>query len=279
MKAGLTAAIERATGGRVASTGPVGGGSTSHGLSVTLDDGGRLFAKYTPGAPTGLFRGEAAGLAWLAEPGSVRVPEVMTVDDDWLVLEWIDEGPRGAATDEELGRGLARMHRAGALGFGAPWPGFAGSVPVPNEPLDDWPAFLSERRLLPVARAAALPPEMLRRLDVLIPRLPELLGPPEPPSRLHGDLWAGNHMTDAEGRPVLIDCDAYGGHREVDIAMMLLFGGFGDRVLAAYDEEFPLAPGWRERVELNQLLPLLVHCAMLGGSWFARTDDLLRALA
>jgi len=279
VNAELTSAIEQATGARVAGSVAVGGGSTSTGVAVTLADGRRLFAKHTPGAPPGLFRGEASGLAWLAEPGSVRVPAVVAVDDDWLVLEWIDEGPRSADSDEQLGRGLARMHRAGADAFGAPWPGFAGSVPVPNEPLDDWPSFLAERRLTPIARAAGLPGEMMRRLDALIPRLPDMLGPTEPPSRLHGDLWAGNHMTDAEGRPVLIDCDAYGGHREVDIGMMLLFGGFGERVLAAYDEEFPLAPGWRERVELNQLLPLLVHCAMLGGSWFARTDGLLRSLS
>jgi len=279
VNAELTSAIEQATGARVAGSVAVGGGSTSTGVAVTLADGRRLFAKHTPGAPPGLFRGEASGLAWLAEPGSVRVPAVVAVDDDWLVLEWIDEGPRSADSDEQLGRGLARMHRAGADAFGAPWPGFAGSVPVPNEPLDDWPSFLAERRLIPIAHAAGLPDEMMRRLDALIPRLPDVLGPAEPPSRLHGDLWAGNHMTDTEGRPVLIDCDAYGGHREVDIGMMLLFGGFGERVLAAYDEEFPLAPGWRERVELNQLLPLLVHCAMLGGSWFARTDGLLRSLS
>jgi len=279
VNAELTSAIEQATGARVAGSVAVGGGSTSTGVAVTLADGRRLFAKHTPGAPPGLFRGEASGLAWLAEPGSVRVPAVVAVDDDWLVLEWIDEGPRSADSDEQLGRGLARMHRAGADAFGAPWPGFAGSVPVPNEPLDDWPSFLAERRLIPIAHAAGLPDEMMRRLDALIPRLPDVLGPAEPPSRLHGDLWAGNHMTDTEGRPVLIDCDAYGGHREVDIGMMLLFGGFGERVLAAYDEEFPLAPGWRERVELNQLLPLLVHCAMLGGSWFARTDGVLRSLS
>ena len=276
MNADLTTAIEQATGARVTSTDRVGGGSTSTGLAVTLDDDRRLFAKHTPGALPGLFRSEAAGLQWLAEPGSVRVPAVVAVGDDWLVLEWIDEGSRSAATDEQLGRAIARMHRAGADAFGAPWPGFAGSVPVPNEPGSDWPSFLAERRLLPIAQAASLPSEMMHRLEALIPRLPDLLGPPEPPSRLHGDLWAGNHMTDANGRPVLIDCDAYGGHREVDIAMMLLFGGFGDRVIAAYDEEFPLAPGWRDRVELNQLLPLLVHCAMLGGSWFARTDAVLR---
>ncbi|MBM3664272.1 MAG: fructosamine kinase family protein [Actinobacteria bacterium] len=279
MNAGLASAIEQATGTQVAGTSPMGGGSTSTGLAVTLAPGERLFAKHTPGAPAGMFRGEAEGLAWLAEPGCVRVPAVVTVDDDWLVLEWIDEGARSAASDEALGRGIARMHRAGAAAFGAPWPGFAGSVPVPNDPRDDWPTFLAERRLLPIADAARLPTDMRRRLDAVLPRLPDLLGPAEPPSRLHGDLWAGNHMTDARGRPVLIDCDAYGGHREIDIGMMLLFGGFGDRVIAAYDEEYPLAPGWQDRVELNQLLPLLVHCAMLGSGWFARANAVLQSVS
>lgn len=272
-------AIAHLAGSQVHTTTRVPGGSTSDALRLDLIDGRSLFVKHTRNAPHGLFRAEADGLAWLAAPGSVRVPGVVAVDGDWIALEWIDHGERTAATDEALGRGIARMHRAGADAFGAPWEGFAGSVPVPNDPAGDWPAFLAERRLIPLAHAAALPVETLRRLDDVLARLPDLLGPPEPPARLHGDLWAGNHLTDCEGRPVLIDCDAYGGHREVDIAMMLLFGGFGDRVIAAYDEEFPLAAGWRDRVAVNQLLPLLVHCAMLGPAWFTRTDDLLRAIA
>lgn len=271
--------IARLAGADVHTTRRVPGGSTSDAVRMDLLDGRSVFVKHTRNAPRGMFRAEAEGLAWLAAPGSVDVPAVIAVDSDWIALEWIEQGDRTPATDEALGRGLARMHRAGADAFGAPWPGFAGSVPVPNEPLDDWPAFLAERRLIPVAHAAGLPVQMLRRLDDVLARLPDLLGPPEPPSRLHGDLWAGNHMTRMDGRPVLIDCDAYGGHREVDLAMMLLFGGFGDRVIAAYDEEFPLAPGWRDRVEVNQLLPLLVHCAMLGAAWHDRTDDVLKSLA
>ncbi len=271
--------IGRLARAEVHTTHRVSGGSTSDAVRMDLVDGRSVFVKHTRNAPRGLFRAEAEGLSWLAQPGSVHAPDVIGVDDDWIALEWIDQGDRTPATDEALGRGIARMHRAGADTFGAPWAGFAGSVPVPNAPADDWPTFLAERRLIPIAHAAALPADMLRRLDDVLARLPDLVGPREPPARLHGDLWAGNHMTDANGRPVLIDCDAYGGHREVDLAMMLLFGGYGDRVVAAYEEEFPLDPDWRDRVEFNQLLPLLVHCAMLGGSWVARTDEVLRNLA
>jgi fructosamine-3-kinase len=272
-------AVAQAVGAAVTAVHTVPGGDTCDAQRVDLADGRSLFVKHRAGAPTGMFAAEAAGLRWLAQPDALRVADVVGVGDDWLALEWIVQGQRTPATDELLGRGIARIHRAGAEEFGAPWPGFAGSVPVPNDPADDWPTFLAARRLLPIAQAAALPGDMMRRLDVVVARLPDLLGPAEAPARLHGDLWAGNHMTDADGCPVLIDCDAYGGHREVDLAMMLLFSGYGENVIAAYDEEFPLAPEWRDRVLVNQVLPLLVHCAMLGAGWFARTDAVLRELS
>jgi fructosamine-3-kinase len=103
-------------------------------------------------------------------------------------------------------------------------------------------------------------------------RLPELVGPREPPARLHGDLWAGNVLAGADGRPWLIDPAAYGGHREVDLAMLRLFGAPSERVLDAYHEHSPLADGWRERVELYQLLPLLVHALLFGGSYVAAAE-------
>ncbi|HXW59663.1 MAG TPA: fructosamine kinase family protein, partial [Solirubrobacteraceae bacterium] len=100
-------------------------------------------------------------------------------------------------------------------------------------------------------------------------RMGELAGPPEPPARLHGDLWSGNVMADARGQPVLIDPSAYGGHREVDLAMLRLFGAPSERVFRAYDDVAPLAAGWRERVELYQLLTLLVHALLFGSSYVA----------
>ena len=100
----------------------------------------------------------------------------------------------------------------------------------------------------------------------------ELTGPTEPPARLHGDLWSGNVMADSDGRPVLIDPSAYGGHREVDLAMLRLFGAPSERVFDAYDEVSPLADGWRDRVELYQLLPLLVHALLFGGSYCAAAE-------
>jgi fructosamine-3-kinase len=272
-------AIARAAGAAVTSQRAVPGGDICQAMRVDLADGRSLFVKHRAGGPAGMFRPEAEGLRWLGQPGALRVPGVVAVGEDWLALEWITEGAPGAGTDEALGRGLARIHRAGAPAFGAAWPGFIGPLALPNDPRDDWPSFLGECRLLPLGRAAGLDAGAMRDLHRLVARLPGLTGPPEPPARLHGDLWSGNRMTDASGAPVLVDPAAMGGHREVDLAMMRLFGGFGDRVFAAYDEEYPLAPGWRERVELNQLIPLLVHVALFGGGYLPRVRGVLRGLA
>jgi fructosamine-3-kinase len=272
-------AIAHATGSAVASQRAVAGGDICQAMRVDLADGRELFVKHRAGAPAGMFRSEAAGLSWLGQPGVLRVPGVVAVGDDWLALEWITAGAPGAGTDEALGRGLARIHRAGAPAFGADWPGFIGPLALPNDPRDDWPTFLGECRLIPLGRAAGLDAGAMRDLERVVARLPGLTGPPEPPARLHGDLWSGNRMTDASGAPVLVDPAAMGGHREVDLAMMRLFGGFGDRVFAAYDEEYPLAPGWHERVELNQLIPLLVHAALFGGGYVPRVRGVLRGLA
>ncbi len=105
-------------------------------------------------------------------------------------------------------------------------------------------------------------------------KIAELTGPPEPPARLHGDLWGGNVMADAEGRPWLIDPSAYGGHREVDLAMLRLFGAPSERVFAAYAEVAPLPEGWEDRVQLWQLLPLLVHAVLFGGSYRAAAEQI-----
>ncbi|MDQ4049349.1 MAG: fructosamine kinase family protein, partial [Actinomycetota bacterium] len=186
-------------------------------------------------------------------------------------LEWIEEGRLDPAGEEELGRGLAGMHRAGAETFGGESALRLGPLTVPNEPADSWPEFYAERRLRPVAEQAeargSLPNGCMQSLDRVCERLEELAGPPEPPARLHGDLWSGNVLAGGDGRPYLIDPAAYGGHREVDLAMLRLFGGPSKRCFAAYGEAAPLADGHEERIPLWQLFPLLVHAALFGGGY------------
>ncbi|MGD9695080.1 MAG: fructosamine kinase family protein [Thermoleophilia bacterium] len=275
---GLAAAVAAAAGSQVAATAPVGGGDVSRALRVRLADGRDLFVKHRAGAPAGMYGAEAEGLAWLAGAGALRTPRVVAAVDEgpvpFIAMEWIERGAPAPDHDERLGRGLAALHLAGAPRFGLDRDNLIAVLPQPNGPAADWPEFYARRRLRPLARRAVddgtLPASVLSDLEALEARLPDLCGPPEPPSRLHGDLWSGNAIVDAAGLPVLIDPAVYGGHREVDLAMMRLFGGFSARVFAAYDEAHPPAPGHRDRVDLYQLYPLLVHVALFGGGYVGR---------
>jgi fructosamine-3-kinase len=255
----------------------IGGGDINEAFHVVLADGREAFVKTRSDVYPGEYAAEAAGLRWLAEPGAVRTPRVLDLDGHYLALEWIAPGRLDSDGAEELGRGLAATHAAGARRFG----GFGssdtdsvsgfGSLRLSNEPTADWPTFYAERRLRPLAKIArergAISASGIHAVERVCERISELTGPPEPPARLHGDLWSGNVMADAGGRPWLIDPSAYGGHREVDLAMLRLFGAPSERVFAAYEELAPLAGGWEERVDLYQLLPLLVHALLFGGSY------------
>ncbi len=268
-----------ATGARL-----LGGGDINEAWRVTLADGGTAFVKTRADAGPGEYVAEAEGLAWLAEPGGLRTPRVIELSEDYLALEWIEPGLLDAPGAEELGRGLAATHAAGAASFGDPRLGGSGagtasqfgSLRLSNEPTADWPSFYAERRLRPLASIAlergVLSDTGVRAVEQVCARITELAGPAEPPARLHGDLWGGNVMADTEGRPWLIDPSAYGGHREIDLAMLRLFGAPSERVFAAYAEVTPLTDGWKDRVQLWQLLPLLVHAVLFGGSYQAAAE-------
>jgi len=262
----------------------IGGGDINEAFRVTLADGREAFVKTRSETIPGEYAAEAAGLRWLAEPGLVRTPAVLELDEAYLALEWIEPGGLSAEGAEELGRALAGTHLAGAEQFGAP-PGVPpetgfGSLRLPNEPTADWPSFYAQRRLLPLARIArersSLSEAGARAVARVCERIGDLCGPPEPPSRLHGDLWGGNVMGGADGRAWLIDPSCYGGHREVDLAMLRLFGAPSQRIFDAYEEAAPLAAGAGDRVELYQLAPLLVHAALFGGSYGAAAERAAR---
>jgi fructosamine-3-kinase len=269
----LRTAVEAALGARVRHAARVHGGDVAIAFVLDLDDGRRVFAKTHPGAPPEFFTTEATGLQWLGEPDVVPVPDVLTVSDDppnHLVLEWIEEGHPHGDTETGLGRALADLHRAGAPAFGREDRRSTGSRGLPNEPCASWPEFYGTQRLLPLARLArrggALPEAAITALERLSRAL-QRFDTREPPARLHGDLWAGNRLVDASGRSWLIDPAAHGGHREFDLAMMRLFGGFGPDCFAAYEHTFPLVDGWEDRVPLHQIAPLVVHAIKFGGAY------------
>jgi len=270
-------AVRRATGSDLSSAEPVGGGDINEVRRVVLTDGQRCFLKFHPGADPEMFPAEAAGLTWLGEAAQLRVPEVVAVADPsrgdapFLLMELLESGARRQGFDQEVGTGLAALHRASPGGFGWDRDNFIGSLPQGNAARPSWPAFYREQRLLPqITRARSqglLSDRLVSDLDRLLDRLDEVCGPAEPAARLHGDLWGGNLHVGPDGGPVHIDPAVYGGHREVDLAMMRLFGGFSERVFESYAEAWPLAPGWKERIDLYQLYPLLVHVNLFGGSY------------
>jgi len=302
--AALADRIARLTGLPVREARIVGAQHGYQHLMVTLSGGRRAFVKAVlardptaspspdqgasaPGAAAAAFAAEANGLRWLAEANAVPVPEVLAVGPDALVISMISPGRATPEAAFGFGTDLARLHAAGADGFGAPWPGFIASLPLDNSRLSspespvDWAPWYAQRRLVPflsrAVDAGALRPGDARLVEAVIDRIGSLAGPAEPPSRIHGDCWAGNILW-AGGRGWLIDPAAHGGHRETDLAMLALFGAPGlDRILVGYNDTVPLAAGWRSRIPLHQLHPLLVHACLFGASYSEEVRSAARA--
>lgn len=252
-------------------------------LVAELADGRKAFVKAAGAPDAEAFTAEASGLRWLGEAdGGAAVPEVIEQTAELLAIEYLPAGSATRAAAEEFGRALARTHRAGATYFGAPWPGRIASLPLDNTPSEaetGWGQWWGERRAVPYMKLAfddhLLSAADLRLAETVAAKAAELGGPPEPPARIHGDLWSGNVLWSG-GRGWMIDPAAHGGHRESDLAMLDLFGApHLEAILAAYDEEFPLSDGWRRRIPLHQVHPLLVHVCLFGGGYAAQ----LRAAA
>ena len=278
----IAARAEQLLGRAVAATTPVPGGDICTATRLRMSDGGSALVKSRPHPPADFFATEARGLTWLAEAGGAPVPDVLATDEDCLVVEWVETGRATAEAAEGFGRALAATHAAGSTRFGAEADGYIGTAPLPNSPADGWAEFYATRRVEPYLRAArdrdAIGSEDAAVVTTALSRLDQLAGPDEPPARLHGDLWSGNLLWGADGQVHLVDPAAHGGHRETDLAMLALFGcPHLGRVLEAYDEAAPLADGWRDRVPLHQLHPLLVHAATFGGTYGGRAGAAARA--
>ncbi|WP_243060614.1 fructosamine kinase family protein [Nocardioides sp. SR21] len=274
---------EELLGSSVVATAPVAGGDIATATRLRLSDGTTALMKTLPHAPDDFFADEAAGLRWLAEAtpgGGAHLPEVLGVDGECLIVRWVEPGKSNVDSAAALGRELATLHAAGAPSYGLERDGFIGRLPLPNRPAGTWAEFYAVRRVLPYLKLArdrgAVTPEEAAAVEALVPRLPGLV-PEEPPARLHGDLWNGNVIWGLDGHAWLIDPAAYGGHREVDLAMLALFGlPHLPRVLDAYLEVAPLADGWEDRAALHQIFPLLVHACHFGGGYGARAAELAR---
>jgi len=237
------------------------GGDFANSRCVTLDNDIRVFVKTHNNPPAHFFSTEA------------------TDNPPCLALEWIQEGPRRNTAEAVFGQQLAALHQQPFSTFGRPDLRTTGSLGLANQPCDTWAGFFRSQRLLPLAQIAeergALGKQTCQHIRSVAEQLEQFAPPDHAPSLVHGDLWAGNRIIDEQNVSWLIDPAAHGNHREFDIAMMHLFGGYGDACFAAYDEAYPLDEGWRDRIPLHQLAPLIVHAIKFGGHYAAATDEAL----
>lgn len=247
------------------------------------------FVKRRGNAPAEYFQREAEGLWWLSRaPGGAPVPEVVAVAADSLTIERIRTVTPGVAAAWRFGAELAATHLAGARAFGSSPQtdspadhGFIADLPLPYGNWSTFGPFYAAARVEPYLRMldSAQRRQVRGPFDQLLVRLedddPSLVGPHEPPARLHGDLWSGNVVWGADRtgqtRGWLIDPAAHGGHRETDLAMLALFGApHLTEIIHGYQSVTPLAPGWQQRVPLHQVHPLLVHAVLFGGGYLAQ---------
>ncbi len=286
LDATLRRAVEQQLGTALQGVGFVGGGDINQ-ARLLETSGGRFFLKFNTGARSAdMFEKEAKGLEALRSAGAVRVPEVLACATAppyaFLLLEYIPEGHRSLDFWESFGRQLAALHRHSAEAFGFGHDNYIGSLPQPNACAPTWAEFYARQRLLPqmalARRSERLDADDERALHRLIERVPELC-PSEPPALIHGDLWSGNFLADQAGRPVLIDPAVCYAHREMDLAMSRLFGGFHSRFYDSYREAYPLSPGFEQRLDIYQLYYLLVHVNLFGGGYVSSVRAILRHFA
>ena len=250
----------------------VSGGCVAVSRRLTLSNGQQIFVKSMDKPATGLFRAEAAGLKALGECTDISVPEVIYTGEDCLILDYIETGERSGDFEQLLGQQLASLHQMSVPSFGFTLNTFCGSTEQPNLSTSDGYAFYAEHRFGYLARQCfeqqLIGKETLRGIESICNRLQELI-PQQEPALLHGDLWAGNVMSDRRGLPVLIDPAVYWGWPEADLAMTQLFGGFSGALYQAYQEISPLESGWRERFQIYNLWHLLNHLYLFGESYRA----------
>ncbi len=264
---------------------PVGGGCINHAAKLTTGIGS-YFIKWNSLEEADLFKKEAKDLSLLREKAEVKIPEVLSHgqegDKAYLLLEWIDTGYTSNDFWEIFGQKLARMHKCHSADFGLNYNNHIGKLKQSNKQHKSWSDFFISERLEPQLKLASnnrlIDSETLSSFNLLFKELENLI-PQEQPSLIHGDLWSGNFLVDQANEPVLIDPAVHFGHRETELSFTHLFGGFDSKFYQAYDEEFPLEPGFEDRIDIHNLYPLLVHVNLFGSSYLSGIKQTLKRFA
>ncbi len=288
LQARIESAITDASGERakLTSSDAVYGGCINDSRVVTLTDGRRYFVKTHARARQmpNLFTAEYIALKLIYDTNTIRVPQPIASGDDFLVLEYFQAAPPADNWHQTIGRQLASLHQSTQLDqFGFQCDNYIGLTPQPNDWTDDWLSFWRDHRLgwqLELySRRCKTDDPLLQLGEQLLNRLPELIGPiTEPAVLLHGDLWSGNAGSDEQGQPIIFDPASYYGHREVEIGMMRMFGGFGTACEQAYNEVWPFQPGAEQRICLYRLYHELNHLNLFGQAYYSSCIDSARTL-
>ncbi len=260
----------------------VAGGDINEAYRLTLSDGMHIFMKSNQGKSVSFFQREAEGLAAIAETGAISTPQVFGCGTGenggaFLLLEFVESRSPGKDYQEILAQQLARMHQSRTENFvtggiyGFAQDNYIGANPQVNTPCKSWTEFFRDCRLKPQFLQASdyFGKEEWKKITELLERTGEILTEPEYPSLVHGDLWAGNVMTGRDGLAWLTDPAACVGHREADLAMTELFGGFSGKFYEAYREAAPLQPGYEKRRDFYNLYHLLNHLNLFGRSYLS----------
>jgi protein-ribulosamine 3-kinase len=260
----------------------VGGGCINHGGKLETSSG-TFFLKWNDALKyRDMLALEVRGLNLLQSKQTIRIPSVIDSGEEdgfqFLLMRFIEQGRRSAHYWENFGSQLASLHSNSFNVYGLDHDNYIGSLHQANHTNASWTDFFIHNRLQAQLDLAAsrtrVPSSVQKKFEKLFLKLPSLL-PNEKPSLLHGDLWSGNILIDESGEPCLIDPATYYGHREVDLSMTQLFGGFDNQYFKAYQETWPLMPGFEERFDLYNLYPLLVHVNLFGPSYLGQVDSIL----
>lgn len=254
---------------------PVGGGCINNTLKLTTNENS-YFLKWNSLDQLDMFICESQGLSLLKNSSSLKIPNVIGhgtwKDRSFLLLEWIDSGLMDNHFWEKFGQGLARMHQKTSDTFGLDHNNYIGRLPQSNKQHSTWADFFVNERLLPQIRLAErnrlISNDLIKKFEVLFNKLGDLI-PSEQPSFIHGDLWSGNFSSSSGNTPTIFDPAVHFGHRETEMAFTHLFGGFSPDFYRYYNEEYPLVDGFKDRIDLHNLNPLLVHVNLFGTSYLS----------
>ncbi|QJD98163.1 fructosamine kinase family protein [Mucilaginibacter robiniae] len=268
---------------QLTSVSPISGGDINEAYCLHTNTGKYMMKLNSKQAYPGMFACESEGLNAIQSTQTIAVPEVVLQSDfeqdSYLILEWIDATHATPATSRKLGEQLAAMHRHTAGQFGFHQDNYMGSLPQSNRKHDTWRSFFIEERLQPMVQRA-LNKRLLQNAEAnQFEQLYLHLGDwfeEEVPALIHGDLWGGNYLIGADGKPYLIDPAVSYGHREFDLAMTTLFGGYSREFYEGYQNTFPLAQDWEQRSHLWNLYPLLLHLNLFGLGYLSRVKDCLK---